>query len=68
MITEDDIKKLARSIWEVERCPEGRDWEHYFRAKRMLEEKERAALNMNRLARLMARSKGEVFNLQKGEL
>lgn len=58
MVTEQEIKKLARSIWEAEGCPDGRDWDHYFRAKRMLEEKEKVARNMDRRARVMVASNG----------
>ncbi|MFX0046161.1 MAG: DUF2934 domain-containing protein [Candidatus Hermodarchaeota archaeon] len=67
MVTEDEVKKLARVFWEIEGCPEGRDLDHYFRAKRLLEEKERVALNMARLARVMDRSRGEVSNLRQEE-
>ncbi len=37
MITEERIKEIAKAIWEIEGCPDGNDWDHYFRAKRMLE-------------------------------
>jgi len=40
MITEEQIRELAHSIWEQEGCPNGKDIEHYFRAKKMLEERE----------------------------
>ncbi|MDP2932468.1 MAG: DUF2934 domain-containing protein [Chloroflexota bacterium] len=43
MVTEEQIRELAYSIWEKEGCPEGKDAEHYFRAKQMLEEREAAA-------------------------
>jgi len=42
MPTEEEIKKLAHSLWEKEGRPGGKDVEHYFRAKKMLEEKESA--------------------------
>ena len=37
MVTEEQIKEMAYSIWEKEGCPEGKDLEHYFRAKQILE-------------------------------
>ena len=40
MITEERIKELAHSIWEQEGRPNGKDIEHYFRAKKILEEQE----------------------------
>ena len=40
MATEEQIKALAHSIWEQEGCPEGKHEEHYYRAKRILEEQE----------------------------
>ena len=40
MITEEQIKELAHSIWEQEGYPNGKDVEHYFRAKQILEERE----------------------------
>ncbi len=40
MITEEQIRELAHSIWEQEGCPNGKDVEHYFRAKNILEERE----------------------------
>ena len=40
MATEEQIKELAHSIWEQEGRPNGKDVEHYFRAKKMLEERE----------------------------
>ena len=30
---EDEIRLIAYSIWEEEDCPNGRDWEHWFRAE-----------------------------------
>ena len=40
MVNEEQIKSLAFSIWEQEGCPNGKDVEHYFRAKKILEEQE----------------------------
>ena len=40
MVTDEDVKKLAFTIWEEEGRPFGKDAEHYFRAKRALEEQE----------------------------
>jgi len=40
MITEEQIRALAYSIWEQEGCPEGKHEEHYYRAKQILEEQE----------------------------
>ncbi len=42
MVTEAQIKELAHAIWEQEGQPEGKDVEHYFRAKKILEEREKA--------------------------
>jgi hypothetical protein len=42
MATEEQIKELAYAIWEQESCPEGKDVEHYFRAKQILEQQEAA--------------------------
>lgn len=44
MATEEQIRELAYSIWEREGRPEGKDAEHYHRAKQMLEEQEVASL------------------------
>jgi hypothetical protein len=41
MPTEEEIRKLAYSIWEEEGRPDGKDVEHYMRAKAILEHKER---------------------------
>jgi len=60
MVTEEEINKLARSIWEAERCPKGKNWEYYFRARRMLEEKERVLINMDKMARMIAVSEKEI--------
>ena len=40
MVTEEQIRKLAYSLWEQEGRPEGKHEEHYYRAKQILEEKE----------------------------
>lgn len=40
MVTEEKIKELAYGLWEKEGRPEGKDAEHYFTAKKMLEEQE----------------------------
>ncbi len=40
MPTEAQIRELAYRIWEQEGKPEGKDREHYFRAKQMLEAQE----------------------------
>jgi len=40
MITEEQIKELAHSIWEKEGRLSGKDLVHYFRAKKILEELE----------------------------
>jgi len=42
MVTEEQIKELAHAIWEQEGRTEGKDVEHYFRAKKTLEEREKA--------------------------
>lgn len=41
MATEEQIKKLAHTLWEQESCPDGKDKEHYFRAKEILTNKEK---------------------------
>jgi hypothetical protein len=38
MVLEQHIKELAYVIWEEEGHPKGKDKEHYFRAKQILEE------------------------------
>ena len=40
MATEEQIKAKAYSIWEQEGHPEGKDLEHYYLAKKILEEQE----------------------------
>ena len=44
MASEEQIRELAYSIWEKEDRPEGKDAEHYFRAKKSLEEQEAVPL------------------------
>jgi hypothetical protein len=38
MVTDDQIRTLAYTIWEEEGCPDGKDLEHYLRAKKILED------------------------------
>jgi hypothetical protein len=38
MATEEQIRELAYSIWEQEGRPEGKDVEHYYRSRQILEE------------------------------
>ena len=40
MVTVEQIKELAHTIWEQEGRPEGKHGEHYFRAKQILGEQE----------------------------
>jgi hypothetical protein len=40
MASEEEIRKLAYDMWEKEGRPNGKDWEHYYKAKRILEERE----------------------------
>jgi hypothetical protein len=42
MVTEEQIRELAHAFWEKEGCPVGKDLEHYYRAKQILEEREAA--------------------------
>jgi hypothetical protein len=44
MATEEQIRKLAYELWEQEGHPEGKDVEHYFRAKKILEDEEAATV------------------------
>ena len=44
MVTEQQIKELAYAIWEKEGRPEGKDLEHYFRARQILEERQASSL------------------------
>ncbi len=37
MATEEEIRQLAYRLWEEEGHPQGKDVEHYFRAKYILE-------------------------------
>ncbi len=43
MATEEKIRELAYAIWEQEGRPDGKDVEHYFRAKLIVEQQEAAA-------------------------
>ncbi len=45
MATEQNIKDLAYAIWEEEGRPEGKDVEHYFRARRILEQRQASSLS-----------------------
>ena len=49
MITEEMVRNLAKRIWEAEGCPDGKHLDHYYRAKRMLEERESVSIRMGRL-------------------
>ena len=40
MPSEEQIRKLAYAIWEQEGRPNGKDVEHYFHAKQILEQQE----------------------------
>ncbi len=40
MVTEEQIKELAYAMWEQEGRQEGKDVELYYRAKKILEDKE----------------------------
>jgi hypothetical protein len=42
MPTEEQIRELAYALWEQEGRAEGKDLDHYFTAKRTLEEQEAA--------------------------
>ena len=44
MPTEEQIKELAYAMWEQEGRPDGKDQEHYYRARQILEEKEKPPL------------------------
>jgi hypothetical protein len=47
--SETDIARLAHSIWESEGRPEGRDREHWQRARELLERDETAAHDLGTL-------------------
>jgi hypothetical protein len=49
MVSEEKIRELAYSIWEAEGRPEGQHLDHYFRAKRMLEEQEEVQSMINKM-------------------
>ena len=42
IVPDEKIRSLAYAIWEQEGRPEGKDLEHYYRAKQILEEQEAA--------------------------
>lgn len=44
MVTEQQIKEFAYSMWEEEGHPKANDLEHYFRAKQILEERQASYL------------------------
>ena len=48
MPTEEQIKELAYQMWEQQGRPEGKDVEHYYAAKQMLEEQEAARARASR--------------------
>lgn len=37
-VTEEKVRELAYSLWEQEGRPEGKDVEHYYKARRILEQ------------------------------
>ena len=43
MVTEQQITEMAYGIWEGEGGPDGKDQEHYFRAKLILEQREKSS-------------------------
>ncbi len=45
MVTEEQIREAAYYLWEQEGHPEGKDIEHYFRAKEILESGQNITLN-----------------------
>ena len=49
MVTDEAIKKIAWFIWEAEGRPIGRHLDHYYRAKRMLEENDRILTRIRRI-------------------
>jgi hypothetical protein len=48
MPTEEQIRELAYQMWEQQGRPEGKDVEHYFAAKQILEEQEAAQAHASR--------------------
>lgn len=56
MVTEEQVKELAYSMWQQEGCPEGKDVEHYYRAKQALEERENSAAPASTPASTLTRS------------
>ncbi len=51
MVSEEEVRRLARSIWEAEGCRDGKHLEHYFRARRMLEQRAEIQEHVNTLHR-----------------
>lgn len=49
MVTEEEIKDLAYRIWQAEGCPEGKQLDHYLRAKRMLEQRDQIQQHLHRI-------------------
>jgi Protein of unknown function (DUF2934) len=47
MVKDEDIRKMAYSIWEKEGRPAGKDAEHYYGAKKILEGQEAASATAN---------------------
>lgn len=45
MATEQQVRELAYAIWEKEGRPQGKDVEHYFRARQILEHQEATAVS-----------------------
>jgi hypothetical protein len=46
MVTEERIRELAYTLWEQDGKPEGKNEEHYYSAKRVLEELEAAQITV----------------------
>ena len=44
--TEEKIRELAYAIWEQEGRPDGKDVEHYYRAKQIIEQLEASATQL----------------------
>lgn len=38
---DDEVREIAYGIWEEEGHPHGRDWEHWFKAEAMWQERQR---------------------------
>ena len=56
MVTEAQIRELAYTMWEQEGWPEGKDQEHYYRAKKKLEDREPLQLSGAQESRLLSAS------------